>query len=193
MVAVTAWLLPDVPPLRWTGLFVASVVLPAVIPVLDGLLPRRWGISKRSHLRAVGHDISVALSQTLLAITMLAHQAWLMVDAVIRTLGRLYITKRNLLEWVTAAQAGYGADLRLRAFYWHLRWGVFLAAGAGLLLVFMLQNRQDTPVHFFFWRVDLPVWFIILASALLGAVIWLGFGVFRRHRRRVARRRERRG
>ena len=64
--------------------------------------------------------------------------------------------------------------------------------GAGLLLVFMLQNRQNTPVHFFFWRVDLPVWFIILASALLGAVIWLGFGVFRRHRRRVARRRERR-
>ena len=65
-------------------------------------------------------------------------------------------------------------------------------AGAGLLLVFMLQNRQDTPVHFFFWRVDLPVWFIILASALLGAVVWLGFGVLRRRRRRVARRRARR-
>ena len=77
---------------------------------LDGLIPDRRGISKRSHLRAVGDDIFVAVSQALLAITMLAHQAWLMADAVVRTLGRLYFTKRNLLEWVPAAQAGYGVD-----------------------------------------------------------------------------------
>jgi len=165
LVAVTAWILPDVPPLCWTGLFVGSVVLPAVIPVLDGLIPRRWGISKRSHLRAVGHDIYVALSQTLLAITMLAHQAWLMVDAMIRTLGRLYVTKRNLLEWVTAAQAGYGADLRLRVFYWHLRWGVFLAAGAGLLFVVLKPGAWMVAMPFVLlwvlspilaWRISVP-------------------------------------
>ncbi|MDH3457925.1 MAG: glycosyl transferase, partial [Gemmatimonadota bacterium] len=135
LVVVAGWILPAVPPLLWTGLLVGSVAVPTVIPVLDGLLPRRWGISKRSHLRAVGRDIFVALSQTLLAIAMLAHQTWLMVDAVARTLWRLYVTKRNFLEWVTAAQADYGADLRLRIFYWHLRWGVILAVGAGFLFL----------------------------------------------------------
>jgi uncharacterized integral membrane protein len=65
--------------------------------------------------------------------------------------------------------------------------------GAGLLLVFMLQNRQDVRVHFFFWHATLPLWFIILGSALAGAVVWLGFGVLRRHRRRKARRESRRG
>ncbi len=135
LVLVASWILPAVPPLLWTGLIVGAVVVPAAIPVLGGLLPRRWGISKRSHLRAVGHDIFVAGSQTFLAVSMMAHQAWLMVDAVVRTLWRLYVTKRNLLEWVTAAQAGYGADLRLRVFYWHLRWGVILAVGAGLLFL----------------------------------------------------------
>jgi cyclic beta-1,2-glucan synthetase len=165
LVAVTAWMLPAVPPLVWTGLFVGSVVVPAMIPVLDGLVPRRWGISKRSHLRAVGHDIFVGLTQTLLAIAMLAHQTCLMVDAVIRTLGRLYVTKRNLLEWVTAAQAGYGADLRLRAFYRHLRWGVFLAAGAGS--IFVVLNPGAWPVAMPFvllwvlspvlaWRISVP-------------------------------------
>src|SRR6058998_3942948 len=165
LVAVTAWILPAVPPLLWTGLFVGSVVVPAVIPVLDGLVPRRWGISKRSHLRAVGHDIFVASSQTLLSIAMLAHQAWLMVDAVIRTFGRLYVTKRNLLEWVTAAQAGYGADLRLRVFYWHLRWGVFLAAGAGLLFVVLKPQAFMVAAPFVVlwmlspvlaWRISVP-------------------------------------
>ena len=64
--------------------------------------------------------------------------------------------------------------------------------GAGVLLVFMLQNRQDVRIHFLFWHATLPLWFIILGSALVGAVVWLGFGVLRRHRRRVARRQARR-
>ena len=165
LLAVAAWTLPGVSPLLWTGLFVGSLVLPAVIPVLDGLIPRRWGFSKRSHLRAVGHDIQVALTQTLLALTMLAHQAWLMVDAVLRTLGRVYVTKRNLLEWVTAAQAGYGADLRLRAFYWHLRWGVLLALGAGALFVIFKPAAWPVAAPFVVlwlsspvlaWRISVP-------------------------------------
>ncbi len=142
--AVAAWVLPAVPPLLWTGLFLGSVAVPAFIPVLDGLVPTRWGISKRNHFRAVSHDIYVAVTQTLLAITVLTHQAWLMVDAVVRSLWRLYVSKRDLLEWVAAAQAGYGVDLRLRSFYRHLRWGVVLAVAAGAL--FVLLKPEAWPV-----------------------------------------------
>jgi uncharacterized integral membrane protein len=63
---------------------------------------------------------------------------------------------------------------------------------AALLLVFMLQNRQDTKVNFLFWHAKLPLWFVVLGSALVGAVVWLGFGVLRRHRRRKSRRESRR-
>jgi len=165
LLAVAAWILPGVPPLLWTGLVVGSIAVPTVIPVLDGLLPRRWGISKRSHLRAVGHDISVALSQMLLVITMLAHRAWLMADAVVRTLGRLYLTKRHLLEWVTAAQASYGADLRLRAFYRDLRWGVALAVGAGFLFLWLKPQAWPAAAPLVLlwmlapvlaWRISVP-------------------------------------
>jgi len=66
-------------------------------------------------------------------------------------------------------------------------------AGVVVLLVFMLQNRQDIRVHLLFWHVTLPVWFIIFGSALMGMVVWIGAGVVRRHRRRKARRQARRG
>ena len=36
-----------------------------------------------------------------------------MVDAIVRTLARLYVTRRNLLEWMTAAQAKASRDLEL--------------------------------------------------------------------------------
>jgi cyclic beta-1,2-glucan synthetase len=162
---MAAWVLPGAPLLLWTGLFVGAVALPAFIPVFDGLIPRRRGISKRNHFHAVGHDTYVALAQTLLAITMLAHQAWLMLDAVARTLWRLYVTKRNLLEWVAAAHQEYGVDLKLWSFFRHLRWGVVLAAAAGTLCVVL--NLGAWPVAaplvllwvlspVLAWRMSLP-------------------------------------
>jgi uncharacterized integral membrane protein len=64
--------------------------------------------------------------------------------------------------------------------------------GAAALLTFMLQNTQDVRVHLFFWNVTWPLWFVVLGSALLGAVILLGSSVLRRRRRRKARRAARR-
>jgi cyclic beta-1,2-glucan synthetase len=160
LTAVASWTLPSVPPLTWTALFLASVAVPAFIPVLDGLIPRRWGISKRSHLRAVGLDVLVAVSQTLVGVTMLAHQAWLMADAVVRTLWRLSVSRKHLLEWVAAAQAGYGVTRRLGGFYRHLRWGVFLGAGAGLcVLVFRPQDLLVAGPFVLLWILSpIPAW-----------------------------------
>jgi uncharacterized integral membrane protein len=64
--------------------------------------------------------------------------------------------------------------------------------GAALLLAFVLQNRQDVSIDFLFWTFTWPLWLLTIVSALLGAVVWFGIGVLRRHRRRVDRRDDRR-
>ncbi len=65
-----------------------------------------------------------------------------------------------------------------------------VVAGSGLtaLLVFMLQNREDVTLTFLLWDFTWPVWLLTLSSALVGAFVWLGLGILRRHRRRAARR-----
>jgi uncharacterized integral membrane protein len=69
-----------------------------------------------------------------------------------------------------------------------------IASGTGIaaLVAFMLQNTEDVNLSFLVWDFTLPVWLLTLASALVGAVIWFGLGVLRRHRRRVERRQARR-
>ena len=47
-----------------------------------------------------------------------------MVDAIVRTLVRLYVTRRHLLEWTTAAQAKASHDLDLAGFYRQMAGGV---------------------------------------------------------------------
>jgi uncharacterized integral membrane protein len=63
--------------------------------------------------------------------------------------------------------------------------------GVGLLIVFMVQNTEDVELEFLFWDFTWPLWLLTIVSALLGALVWFGLGVIRRHRRRKERREER--
>jgi uncharacterized integral membrane protein len=65
-------------------------------------------------------------------------------------------------------------------------------SGGGLLLIFMLQNRNSVTLQFLVWSFTCPLWLLTLASAILGSIVWIGLGILRRHRRRVARREARR-
>jgi len=60
--------------------------------------------------------------------------------------------------------------------------------GLGVLLLFIFQNTHDVRLHFLFWTGTWPLWIYTIVVAVFGAVTWLGLGVLRRHRRRVARR-----
>jgi len=132
---VAAWVVPGMLAAIWTGLVLATVLVPAALPVLSGLRPRRQGISKRSHLRAVGADVAVGASRVAIGLALLAHQAWLMADAIVRTLTRVYVSHRGLLEWTTAAQAKATGRLETSAFYGRMAGGVGIATIAGVLVM----------------------------------------------------------
>ncbi|HZC46335.1 MAG TPA: glucoamylase family protein, partial [Candidatus Acidoferrum sp.] len=99
-----------------------------------GIIPRRRDISKRSHILAVGTDLVAGLSQVAMMLTLLAHQAWLMGDAILRTLYRLYVSHRLLLEWKTAAQAKQTARPDVRGFYGMMAGAWALAAAAAVVV-----------------------------------------------------------
>jgi len=63
--------------------------------------------------------------------------------------------------------------------------------GVVLLLIFVFQNTQDVRLEFLAWDFTWPLWLLVIVSAVIGAFIWFGFGVLRRHRRRKERRAER--
>ena len=65
-------------------------------------------------------------------------------------------------------------------------------SGVALLVIFMIQNAERVRFDFLFWTFTWPLWLLTMVSALLGALVWLGLGVMRRHRRRKERRRARR-
>jgi cyclic beta-1,2-glucan synthetase len=145
---VCGWTLPFASAAVWSGFVLATIALPSLLPVIDGIIPRRGRISKRSHLRAVGRDLSLALSQIGFHVALLPHQAWLMGDAIVRTLYRLAFSRRHMLEWVTAAQAKFGLPLTIRGFYRRMAGGVALAAAVGIIALYAPQDNWLTAAPF---------------------------------------------
>ena len=105
MLLVLSWALPKAPQGIWVALVVTALAVPALVALLDSLVALLRGERWFQQLRGFGEKILLATGQVLLSVTLLAHHAWLMADAIIRTLVRLFVTRRNLLEWATAAQA----------------------------------------------------------------------------------------
>jgi uncharacterized integral membrane protein len=63
--------------------------------------------------------------------------------------------------------------------------------GLAVLLVFVIQNREPVLFRFLFLDFTWPMWLYTIVAALFGAIVWIGLGVIRRHRRRVERRQNR--
>ena len=103
---VVGWLTPFA--LAWTLWIVAMLAVPGLLGLIHAIVPRRLGLSLAAHFAALGGDMVTALAQIGLNLAFLADQAWMMGDAIIRTLLRLRFTRKHLLEWVTAAQVGAG-------------------------------------------------------------------------------------
>ena len=118
---------------RWTAFLLIVMAAPVLIPFFDGLL--RWpaGGDVRARMQALGDELKMALARWALTIVFLADQAWLMSDAIVRTLIRLTITRRHLLQWTPAAQLANDMTLGVAAFYRGMPGALLIAAcGIGL-------------------------------------------------------------
>jgi cyclic beta-1,2-glucan synthetase len=145
---VAGWMLPHVSPWMWTRFVLAMISIPPLIPFLVGLHPRFGGISKRSYVRNVLSDLSLGVSQIGLTLTFVAYQAWLMGDAILRTLARLLFTHKNMLQWVTAAQARHAVDLKFLGIYKRMSGGIVLALGALLAVRFVRPQAIEAAIPF---------------------------------------------
>ena len=105
----TGWLLPPPVALAWTLAVLAFLALPHLIVLPFAVLPLRARVTWRSHFSALGADVRLAVTRIAFDLVCLADTAWQRADAVLRTLIRVYVTRKHLLEWTTASAAAAGA------------------------------------------------------------------------------------
>jgi cyclic beta-1,2-glucan synthetase len=107
---VAGWLLLPRGPVFWTGAALVVVLLPSFLQLLSGLSKiRRYSAA---YLKSVALGFAIEQVRMALFFALLLHQSVIMLDAAVRTIFRMAVTRRNLLEWETAAQAEMNAGPR---------------------------------------------------------------------------------
>ncbi|HET7426875.1 MAG TPA: glucoamylase family protein, partial [Gemmatimonadales bacterium] len=158
---VAGWTLLDVSPLRWTLLGIGAVAAPWVVSILLAVLRPPFDKSWRAYYAAVGRDAETSVRQIALALVFLPHQAFVSADAIARTLWRLAISHRHMLEWRTASQIERGTPDSPQA-VWRGMWPAVAIGTVCLLAVLFRHARPGGP----------PWWDVATAVAPLIAA-WL--------------------
>ncbi|NTV65528.1 MAG: glycosyl transferase, partial [Oscillochloris sp.] len=92
-------------PAAWTGLALAHLAAPLAFDLIGAARAAAVDPGNMSALRARGRDLQLSALRLLINTALLPDQTALNLDAISRSLVRMLLSRRNLLEWETAAQS----------------------------------------------------------------------------------------
>ncbi|HSN75821.1 MAG TPA: cellobiose phosphorylase, partial [Anaerolineae bacterium] len=101
LLIIAGWLILPGAAWVWTGAALLALAIPALTGALTPLVTGPIGTSWRHSARSLGEGGQ----RWVLAVVFLPFEAAQMLGAVATSLARVLITRRNLLEWVTAAKS----------------------------------------------------------------------------------------
>ena len=142
----------------WTVLVFAALGVPVLTSVLRGFMQVIGGEPTGAAFRPATWDVV----RWLLAVAFLPYEAYFSLDAIFTTLYRMVISKRNLLQWTTAAQTArlFGEQDHRQAAWEKL--------GVGTLFTFVL-GAAILLVHIASWTAAL----VSLLAAGPVLILWL--------------------
>lgn len=100
---VIGWLVSPTP-LRWTLWLLVLWLLPGLCSALYALAHPPEGLGLRHHARQVGMGLRQHLLRTGVVLACLPFEAGLQLSAIARTLVRMTITRRHLLQWAPSSE-----------------------------------------------------------------------------------------
>lgn len=149
MAAIAGWtLLPFTQAAQWQALLILTLFMAPTFDIVNAILPKSGDQTPRGHFSALARDVAFGTALVALKIVLMAHLAWMMGDAIIRTLYRLFVSRQNLLEWRTASQAHKGSDNDLGSYY-SIMYGAVIIGVVGLAVP-VLADSTGAFVAFFF-------------------------------------------
>ena len=115
-------------------LVLSIIALPGLLSVGNNLFRKQSEVSWSMFLRGLAGSGGRQLAQIFLALAFLPYDAFISVDAIVRTLLRLLVTRNRLLEWTPSGDSERTARADLAGFYSTMWVAPVVALISGLVL-----------------------------------------------------------
>ena len=113
-----------------------NIFLPLIFTIVSNLAVGRIRFPKIKYNGNILSGYRSFIYHGVLELIFLPTEAFLMADAIFRTLYRVYISKKNLLEWTTAFDAERSAKNDISSYISFMRWNIISSALLIILTLF---------------------------------------------------------
>jgi cellobiose phosphorylase len=120
--------------LFWTLAVLGVILVPPLLAILLDLIRKPDDMKPGQHLVASIHAAGLRISQSLFALVTLPHEAYYSLDAIVRTLWRLLVSHKRLLEWNASGDQELLSRSDLAAAFRTMGFGPTLALGMVIYL-----------------------------------------------------------
>ncbi|MCZ8177867.1 MAG: protein ndvB [Rhizobium sp.] len=111
----------------WQLLLIFSLFVAPTLSLLSGIVPRQTDIVPAAHFQTLWSEVRSINAQVALRIVFIADNACMMADAIARSLYRMLVSRKLLLEWRTAASVQSAAQGSIASYYQNMRHAPILA------------------------------------------------------------------
>lgn len=144
----------------WTLAVTGIILIPPLMASLVDLLRKPRDVLLLQHIANTVQASGRRFAEAALTLILLPHAALFSLDAVLRTIGRVLITRRRLLEWSPSGTLN-GSSSRDKFFgYYRLMWGAPIIATAAAIAM-MVSAPASVPIA----TPILLLWFLSPAIA----------------------------
>ncbi|MFX0549952.1 GH36-type glycosyl hydrolase domain-containing protein [Hathewaya histolytica] len=135
---------------KWFMVAFLTIVVPVAFSITENIVAPMKGISVSGRL----NTDKMVLNQFLFIFAFLPHKACMMVDAIFRSLYRILISKKNLLQWQTAEAVEKSVGTKLNDFIKFMWFGSFIS-----LLILFLSFIKSAAIGMVM-IVPCTIWFL---------------------------------
>ena len=139
---------------EWTAVAMAMLLLPSALSSLLDLVQKQPGVGMRQHLHAALGNIGQHGTRAVLTLSMLPHEAAYSLDAIGRTLWRMAVSKKALLEWQPSEDVARRSNQGTRALWRQM------AAGPAVAVATFALVMLERPLALVVAAPFLAAWFI---------------------------------
>ncbi|QXM05338.1 GH36-type glycosyl hydrolase domain-containing protein [Crassaminicella indica] len=151
----------------WVGFGLFTIFFPCFIESLNNLLNKYYKTTRERTNGNLIYGLRAVCYQALLNFIFLPYHAFMMLDGIVRTLYRVYISKKNLLEWTTAADVEKRLKNDTVSFIKRMKVSIFISIFLWLLVWAILPNHLVyATVIGFVWAVSPVIAYIVSKEAV---------------------------
>ena len=121
------------------SLIIISIIMPTVLDYINYIVFKKEGMKKQKTFEESLSILQASFLRGIISISFLPHKAYISLQAIIKTIYRMCISKEHLLEWTTSEEAEHILKTNLMSFYSQMLPNVIFST----LLIILVKNYNN--------------------------------------------------